>query len=676
MTSSRIFTSHIDGIRAIAVMAVVLYHLDPSYFPGGFAGVDIFFVISGFVVSLSTARYQSSSLIDILLTFYQKRILRIYPALLVCLLFTFMASALFIPQAWLSSANSRSGIAAFFGFSNFVLAAESGGYFAPKSEFNPFTHTWSLGVEEQFYLTFPFLYCIWAKGKRILSTVIFVLTLLASLAYAALFLQEKPADEFFLIGSRFWELALGVILYQVMALRQITSSPKNIVPKAILNISPLLLIPGFYLANESDAPFPSCLPITLATAAILFVLFGRNRSFAHAVLSSPLFSYIGRISYSLYLWHWPVFVLMRWTIGIETFAQEAMALISTALLATFSYHFIEQPTRYASRLSNRLLVILAGCLVIGLSCLMANKIVKNAPKFSWSVVTRDKNVWDPDGSGIYTANNGCTATATNTPVKGGTLIAFTRSGCDLKPTFHHDVYVLGDSHAAHYAAMLKTFSMNTGSTVYLYQYPGCSFMSMRAWNPGHCDTAAEVISSDINERIKAGDVLFLPSLRIERFVDQWVIFGIEHAREEMFGAAADASRADQLKKYAPLLDRIAHKGANIVFEAPSPNLLFVPYRCSDWFNQTNPICREGRTVPKPLIQELRQPVLDTYQKIGMTVANVSVWDPLPLLCPTDPCEATKENKPLYFDGDHLTYYSNMLLLPSFSSTVMGFDKAR
>ena len=160
------YLPYIDGLRAVAVLAVVLYHLNAAWLPGGFTGVDIFFVISGFVVSASVDRFGRTGAGESLLRFYARRLRRIAPALIVCLLVTCVASGLFIPQAWLSDTSRETGRMAFFGLSNWVLAGTGNDYFSPKVEFNPFTHTWSLGVEEQFYLVFPFLFLAWTRGGR------------------------------------------------------------------------------------------------------------------------------------------------------------------------------------------------------------------------------------------------------------------------------------------------------------------------------------------------------------------------------------------------------------------------------------------------------------------------------------------------------------------------------
>ncbi|WP_321919168.1 acyltransferase family protein [Paraburkholderia tropica] len=211
--------AYIDGLRAIAVLSVIVYHLNASWLPGGFAGVDVFFVISGFVVAMSVSELRDISLGRFLAYFYARRLVRITPALVVMLLATFVASALFIPEAWLSSTNQRTGLWAFLGLSNFVLAADTGNYFSPIAEFNPFTHTWSLAVEEQFYLSFPWLFYMWLRGRKSLSRWIILAALVGSFVCAIWLGRANQTYAFYMIWSRYWELAVGVLLFQFMAAR-------------------------------------------------------------------------------------------------------------------------------------------------------------------------------------------------------------------------------------------------------------------------------------------------------------------------------------------------------------------------------------------------------------------------------------------------------------------------
>ena len=211
----------IDGLRAVAVLAVMIFDLAPTALPGGFAGVDIFFVISGYVVTASLAGRQSQPLRQFILGFYARRILRIFPALLVCVFVVSIIAVAFIPPgSWLGDTNRYTAIYAIFGLSNYALIWSSDGYFSPRVEFNPFTHTWSLAVEEQFYLIAPAIVYFWLVNhsqtgvRKFVPSAILVLLALISCILAAYNTTANPA-AFYLTPSRFWELACGVLLFQI-----------------------------------------------------------------------------------------------------------------------------------------------------------------------------------------------------------------------------------------------------------------------------------------------------------------------------------------------------------------------------------------------------------------------------------------------------------------------------
>lgn len=197
----------IDGLRAVAVLSVIIFHADfLNVLPGGFTGVDIFFVISGYVISQSLSARSNRGFGEYLADFYRRRLLRIVPALLLVLLVCSLVSAMFVPQAWLSMQNDRTGLAAFFGMSNFVLAWASDTYFSPSTLLNPYTHTWTLAVEEQFYLIFPLIYFVWLRYKERNNFIWALLPFLAliSLAFSAIQTQADPLKAFYLLPSRFW----------------------------------------------------------------------------------------------------------------------------------------------------------------------------------------------------------------------------------------------------------------------------------------------------------------------------------------------------------------------------------------------------------------------------------------------------------------------------------------
>ena len=259
------YVPHIDGLRAVAVLAVIVYHLNEHWLPGGLCGVDIFFVISGFVVSASLAEFKKSTASAFFAYFYARRMLRILPALLVCLLVTHVFAMWFIPYAWLSDANQQTGLYAFFGLSNYILADTHFSYFAPRTEFNPYTHTWSLGVEEQFYLIFPPLFAAWIAGGRgrAFSSAVFALGLVASLICAIWLSRTNPDFAFYMLYGRFWELSAGVLLYQLFVFSGHAFSeanrPATVLSQAGAIASAALVAAGLALAEPQSLPFPGAL---------------------------------------------------------------------------------------------------------------------------------------------------------------------------------------------------------------------------------------------------------------------------------------------------------------------------------------------------------------------------------------------------------------------------------
>jgi len=679
MNRQAFYAPYNDGLRAIAVMSVIAYHLNAKWLPGGFAGVDVFFVISGFVVATSVSSLESLSLPKFLLYFYARRLVRITPALVACLLATFLASGLFIPEAWLSDANQKTGYFAFIGLSNFVLAHNTGNYFSPTAEYNPFTHTWSLAVEEQFYLIFPLLFFAWLSGKpgkRALSITLLTACFAASLICSAWLGRVDQTQAFYMIWSRFWELGAGVLLFQLLSLRGHSfteSSPYR--PRfawgAVLAVCALAA--GLVLARPGLAPFPSGLLPTLGTVGLLGFLHGRTGGIVEKLLTLRIMRFIGRISYSLYLWHWPVFVLFRWTAGLDSPICRAAALLLTVLLSVTSFYLIETPPRQAARRFPRVGVVAAGLVLVASGFVVSVSIAGNQQSLTLSTVVGHADEWYPQPAATNATYQGCAINSNGVDVGGSTVWVEARSGCNAPVSFPHHLFVIGDSHASAYSGMLKRFAAQTGATVYAYSNGGCGFIGLRQprYTRSDCDQYGDAAVQDVLAKIKPGDVVFLPSLRLPRMVDQGAFFGEQDARAAILGPEADAGRVDGEAKAIPILKAFTARGARVVFEGPTPLFESIAFLCADWFNRSNPMCAHGDSVPRSLMDEFRQPVLQSYAHLEAAVPNVTVWDPFPILCPGQVCSNHLGSKPLFFDGDHLSEYSNTMLLPYFSAFMLG-----
>ncbi len=683
---SRGYVPHIDGLRAIAVLAVIVFHLDPAWLPGGFTGVDVFFVISGFVVSASVHRLPPLSLGQSMLRFYARRIRRIAPALLACVLLTAVASVLFIPESWLSEASDKTGLMALFGFSNWVLAAIGNDYFAPRAEFNPYTHTWSLGVEEQFYLLFPLLFLAWARGARgrWTSLGLFALVSMASLLHAAMLgLREAPPSwAFYATSTRLWQLGVGVLLFQLLHVRQsldpaTSQALKRAAPVFSLLAMMALALLGWALwsSRAGRSPWPDGLLPAVATAGLLCALHHHPQAWVARLLASAPMRRIGLLSYSLYLWHWPVFVLMRWTVGLQTPLQMIAAMVLVLVLSWASWRWVEQPFR--GTLAQRLRPgrwVLAGAVVLLCTAGIQALLYQQAPWLSLSTVSRHPADWYPNGKSVAGDYPDCALLAAKHRFEGGSARTFARGNCD-RPTpagAPKRVFIAGDSHAMAYIELLQRLALETGSEVSLYGRGGCPQVSLQKWRgagAGCADFDAAVFA-DIARRAQPGDAVVLVSLRMPRLSDQFVLFD---ARAQLAGeltaeatAGREAEAAEAIKQWKPLAER----GVRIVLEAPKPVLPAPPYRCSDRFNARNEVCRNGLDSTREAMEALRAPMLGSLRQVVDGLPGGVLWDPMPALCDDALCPAQRDGRPLFFDGDHLSAHGNRELLPSLQQVLL------
>lgn len=672
----------IDGLRAIAVLSVVLYHLHGSYLPGGFAGVDIFFVISGFVVTASVAMRSASALPAFVLYFLSRRLLRIAPALMVCLIATALVSALVIPDAWLSASNQTTGRYAFFGFSNLILAQNANAYFSPITEFNAYTHTWSLGVEEQFYLLFPLLFWGWTRAPRWRPLVLAAFAIIggASLTYAFFERPLDPLRAFYLLPSRFWELAMGALLYQLLAL----SRKENDIEVAGqarawrtigAAVSLCLVFYGLIRGSPEAFPAPGAILPVLGTVGVLGFLLGVPAgSPVVALLTWSPLRFFGRISYSLYLWHWPVFVMFRWTFGLETLPNQFAALAIALLLAVLSWAYVENPVRRSSRARTapRWAIVILGFVVLYGGYSTARYIDRHQSRWSISTVARHADDWYPDKGQAKSSPDGCHAAVAEISAVGeGMRASYQRTGC-TKPVDGPAVFAIGDSHAMAFASMFSGYTLLTGAPVHLYNDGGCPFLSLQPAREAdaHCQASAKAAIADMVSKIKPGDVVFLPSLRMPRRVDQWVRYSDEQVQQQLSSPEAVAGRAEAIRTGSDVLQSLRARGAAVLVEAPNINWNSPTFRCADPWTRTNPICAGGSTVDRNEFLQLRQPVLDGVEKLAGSVQGGAVFDPVPTLCPNGAvCSAYREGRPLFFDGDHVSAYGNSLLLPGFVDAV-------
>lgn len=332
----------IDGMRALAVVSVVAYHFERTLVPSGYLGVDIFFVISGYVITLSFLNRRESTAGAFLAEFYKRRVKRLLPALILSIVVTATVVRTLDPEP---ETSLYTGLAALFGVSNIHLWMERGNYFAVSAESNAFAHTWSLGVEEQFYAFFPLVF--WfakyrdpADGPAIQRAAVAVGIICAASFSTMIFgFIYHSATSYYWTTARIWELAAGVLTCLLLRFNgRYNREWPAIVPNILLTslVGVLFLPPSHHPAKIS----------VVVGLTSLIIACTRRASMTYSLLVSPPAIYLGRISYSLYLWHWCVLAIGRLTIGLH-FWSAPFLLAAALLLATCSYHLVERPLRSA-----------------------------------------------------------------------------------------------------------------------------------------------------------------------------------------------------------------------------------------------------------------------------------------------------------------------------------------
>jgi peptidoglycan/LPS O-acetylase OafA/YrhL len=361
------YRPEIDGLRAIAVLAVVFFHADLG-FSGGYVGVDVFFVISGFLITALIIKDLEHGAFS-LAAFWERRARRILPALFVVTVVILVGAwFLLLPTDFQSLGRSASALAVFAANIHFWLDS---GYFAEPSAEKPLLHTWSLAVEEQFYFVVPLV--LWGAWKvvalrpRNRLVALFGAAFGVSLVLSILRVGSNPSSTFFLLPTRAWELLTG----SVIALLPAAYSRAPLTIRQLVSVLGLGLViwPIFFYHKDTVFPGAAALPPCIGTALVIWSN-GASQTFVGKLLSLRPVVFVGLISYSLYLWHWPLFAFATyWSVGATPLNLRLLLLVVGLLLAVLSWRFVETPFRKRQIFGSRRAILTAG--VGGLAVLFA-----------------------------------------------------------------------------------------------------------------------------------------------------------------------------------------------------------------------------------------------------------------------------------------------------------------
>jgi peptidoglycan/LPS O-acetylase OafA/YrhL len=614
----------IDGLRAVAVLSVLAFHAFPDTFRGGFIGVDLFFVISGFLISsiivkdLGTARFTFSN-------FYARRIKRIFPALILvmsaCLAFGWFA---LFPDEF---AQLGKHVAGGSGFVANLMFWQEVGYFDTAAETKPLLHLWSLGIEEQFYIVWPVVLLLaWKRGFNLLA----VTAALAAVSFLinVAGLASYPSATFYSPASRAWELMLGAMLGCLSVQAGALAAVQARVSPALQSGAALLLLVAGLALITAEQPFPGFVALLPVASALLFISAGPQTWINRVLLSNRLMVWVGLISYPLYLWHWPLLSFAR---IIESNTPSATirgaALLGAFVLAWLTWRLLEVPLRHArSRLVTIgltvLMLVLAG---VGLSVLLKQglperaSIVENARHHQSLILVEDK------------AN----AAACKQRYGFDSMYEYCQlANIDQDPS----VVLIGDSHGYHVLAGLTKYYSERGENLLLLgtRHP--------YWGLPPGDDPYQAATQQMLEL-----ALNTPSVKTVVFSTHVRLSDADPAAQ----AIVDAARAT--------FRRFTEAGKHVIFMTDIPILTFEPRACIKRAGITSSATRSPCSLPRSEV-DAQTPRYDVMVKQLMAeFPQIELFETTPHMCDAQACHAIIDGQLMYRDKHHLSYEGDLYI---------------
>jgi peptidoglycan/LPS O-acetylase OafA/YrhL len=618
----------IDGLRAIAVLSVVLYHGGLPGFSGGFVGVDIFFVISGYLITAIIWRDLQRGHFS-LAEFYARRVRRIFPALCATLaLCSVAAYILLIPRDLIAFGKSLNATILFF--QNFRLLKEVGYFDAPAID-KPLLHTWSLSVEEQFYAVWPLLLAIAARllpPKRVLTVII--AAAIVSLVLAQWRLEGYPKDSFYVSYYRMWELLVGAAL----ALAPPYLFVRRYAPYAAL--SGVAAIICAVVCYDASTPFPALTALLPCMGAALIIGAGSVSNGISSLLGLGPLRFVGLISYSLYLVHWPLFSFAHlYVYDTLSLGLRLVIVAASVLLAYLSWRYVETPFRRPS--SRTRVTLLRGAAAAGLLCVVGTSFVVEAgfPFRANEAVLAAQNVAKD------LAETGLDKYCPPVAVEG-------LQACSLgQKQGRYDLVLWGDSHAAHYIPALSKIVEQNHLAGIVFGFAGCAPFVDDDSIPKGCRL--------FNERVRAW-IVQQKSLRLVLLASRWSVHRREIDRASrrprgnaQGGLAATLATLNKLKVAAVILGQVPEFANNVPL-------------CVAHAGFHGRDAQRCVTQPRASVQKRYQFVDDYFHSL-QSQYDFAVASPLPALCDHSLCRAVAKGDILMIDDNHLSEAGALYLGP-------------
>lgn len=628
----------IEMLRALAVSMVVVYHGFPTLLPGGFIGVDVFFVISGFLITSTMARDFDAGRFS-LSRFYAHRARRLLPALAVMLVIVAITGLLIFSPAELKSLGGEIASSALYG-SNVWFWRHSG-YFAPNAVEIPLLHTWSLGVEEQFYLLWPPAFLALWRWRRWRSSVV-LLAMTASFALALLAIAYRPNGAFYLLPSRAWELLAGA------ALALTAVPPLAAVPRAAVRVIGLLLIVASALLLDRMTPMPGMAVVPAIAGAVLLIAAGDHGGAGLAQWLTRPFIALGGLSYALYLWHWPVLVLVPFWVGHLLPDMQRLGLIALSLgLAAMSTHWIERRWRREVRIAviaRMALMVTLGLAALGGLFMQSNGLPQRFPDSVASV----------DDGALYAGIPMLDHCAGDS--------APTLARCDVSPSSASSGTILlwGDSHAGHFAPAVMASAQARGWSLALRSGKACFPAigppdSLTAYRTRACIAANRRVLGEIDTLIARGE------LRLVALAARWSSYLPESAhvsaRDRLAGwvIGFDPAADDLTRRLEAVVRHLRSRGIAVLIIDQAPQFGLSPRICAvraRLFARAPSICAAPEALPPGRRERLSEILTGLARRQGAAVLH-----PTRQMCgPNGFCRTMRNDGGLLFaDSNHLSF---------------------
>jgi peptidoglycan/LPS O-acetylase OafA/YrhL len=626
------YRSDIDGLRTIAVFIVILNHAGFSFFSGGFVGVDVFFVLSGFLIT--SIIYPK--IIDknfSLGWFFSRRIKRLMPVLFCVIAVTAMVfTVVMLPQDLIKF--YRSIIWVLLYGANFFMWINHGGYFNGNSQEVPLLHTWSLAVEEQYYFVWPVMLILAIRFCGIKVTAWLSLLLLVALTVLSQWGTDVTVGAaYYLLPTRFFELLIGSCLaifwQQMPSLNRVMEHSLSIVGLGLILVSSLIL-------NEhSSFPGYNALYPVIGTALIIY----SQNGFINKLLSTKFMVYSGNISYSLYLWHWPIFTLMRYTSTELTLPVQILCILLTYVLSMLSYHYVEQPFRNIKL--NEFKPIAMKLYIIPTSFLILFSLIGIYSKgyegrFSSEVVSMDKSLNTHSSKSRKECHSSFRHYDKN-PDSSCVL------GVKSEENVKKGVFVFGDSHANHLVPFIDELIINAGAWGQDYTLDRCLPIAGLNWGGSlykakKCKERNDKAIQHIKDNKFKYVVLAAswPTIATRRMFNDVERITNDLAKELLFE-----------QQLISTIGLIVEQGAVPILFEDTPTLAGKSPKC--------PIKQQvfDSSLDCGIHLEDNAFISSMFHNVKKSVPQAIIIKPSDLFCQGNDCQMKLDNTPLYRDNDHL-----------------------